>query len=41
MHDRRQLVTRTSEDMRAPGGIMFWTIVCVTFYSGVWMMITA
>lgn len=41
MRNRRQLVTRASEDMRAPGGIMFWALVCVAFYSGVWMVITA
>lgn len=39
MRNRRQLTTRVSEDMRAPGGITFWAIICVAFYCGVWMMI--
>lgn len=41
MHNRRQLVTRASEDMRAPGGIMFWGIICIVFYSSIWMYIQA
>lgn len=41
MYDRRKRVTRDDPDMRASGGIVFWIIVCVAFYSGVWMMVNS